>query len=105
VNILDLFLKVIGPYILEILVVGAIVETIKKQWFVKFLHKNIRWWVNRLLPIFVSMAICLIWRLKNFDYQIYIQEIAICWAFSSLLYNFLENKLKRTTNEEESSNY
>lgn len=93
-EIVDLFIKVFAPYILEALVVGALVEIIKKQWLIKFLYKNIKWWVNRLLPLIVAGIICLIWRLGKFNYIEYLKAISICWAFSSLAYNFFEEFLK-----------
>lgn len=101
----DIFINVIAPYILEIIIVGALVEIIKKQWIIKFLYKNIKWWVYRLLPLIISIIICLIWRLEKFSFQEYLKAICICWSCSSLIYNFLEKILKGKQNEKENNNY
>jgi hypothetical protein len=100
-----LLLELIKEYLLEVAVVGALVEILKHQWFIKFLHKNIRWWANRLAPVIMSLIICYVWELENFCLDEYLKDVLICVAFSGLVYTFLKKLLKRNSHEEENNNY
>ena len=100
-----MLLELIKEYLLEVCTVGALVEILKHRWFVKFLHKKIKWWANRLAPIVVSLIVCYVWKLELFSLEDYCKDVLICVAFSSLVYTFLKKMLKRKKYEEEYNNY
>ncbi len=91
---MDLF-SILTQYLVPVVTVGGLVETIKRIFIEKITNEKLKKWIITLSPFIIALGVSLGWSFPGgvWNLSVYIQNVFVNWAFSSLIWQFVKRFL------------
>lgn len=85
-------MQVLTQYLVPIVTVGGLTETVKQIFVNKITNEKLKKWIITLLPFIISIGVSIGWAFPGgvWNLSVYLQYIMVNWAFSSLIWQFVK---------------